>query len=886
MRGRWLDVLLALYPSWFRERRGTEIREVVRQMYREPRYRTVAGRARLVVRLLVDTLSTSLALRATPRRRPSGPSRTRSSLMEAFVQDIRYAFRTHLQRPGFSAVVVLTLALGIGANAALFSIVSELVLRPIPIGEPSRVVDVFARTPGGNSFTGFSFADHRDIREGNDVLSGLAAFTARRVGLGSGMATERIPVQFSTLNYFDVVDVEPVLGRAFHEGDRRSGLEVVVVSHRFWQRRTGGDPGILGRTVHLGGRPFEVVGVAPEGFEGTFVGFPMEGWAPLEAAEGVLAEFDLDDPDQRGLEMIGRLRDGVSVERARVALDALAVRLEEKHPVRNRGHRIGVVPTTGIDHSMRRGVLGFLGILMVVAGLVLAITCLDVAGMLLVRATSRRREMSLRRALGAGASHLSRQLLVEVAVLFVAGAAAGLAVARALTTGLLQLVSSTPVPIRFDLDLDWRVLAFTFGSALLTSVLTGLVPLRSVLQNDLVGVLRAGSVGEDRGSGRIRRIFVVAQVGAAVVLLVGAGLFLRSLQNGARLDPGFDADRVAALRLVPPEEGDDVLVQNLHARVLEGVRALPGVEAASLAERRPIGVATSPVEVEIVGREIGGEGELPVVDALVVGADYFRTLGIPLLGGRAFGPEDTADGSRVAIVDRTMAERFWPSGGVAGKTVRIGDDEVRIVGVAAASRTLIQDDAPRSLLYLPEEQNPVRGATLLVRFTTDLHELREALGRTLAEIDPGHAPSTLTTLRETIDSSLLPQRLAAAVTVTLGAFGLVLASVGIFGVFGQTVARRQREIGIRIALGGTPRTVVASIVGRGMQLVAVGVAAGLAGVALVAPLLGSFLVEVSALDPLVVGGVIAVFAGVATGASWIPARRAASVSVADCLREE
>lgn len=807
--------------------------------------------------------------------------------MDRFVQDFRYALRSCVKRPAFTAVVVATLALGIGANTAIFTLVNEIVLRPLPIGEPSRVVDLFAKTPGGNSFTGFSYADYREYRDRNEVLSDLAAFMGMQVRLGPDMATESVSAQFTSANYFDVIDVEPALGRAFgdHEGVLRGGHAVAVISHRFWQRRAGGEDSVLGSTLRINDTPFTVIGVAPEGFEGTFVGFPMELWLPLPAAEMVLPNFDLTDGSRRGLELIGRLGPGFSVERARAAFEVLAVQLEKEHPILNRGHRVGVVPTTGVDHSMRVGVLGFLGVLMVVAGLVLLITCLNVGSLLLARATARQKEMSIRFAMGAGAGRLTRQLLTEAVVLFLLGAALGAFVATRLTGVLLRFIASLPVPLGFDLGLDWRVLLFTAGAALVTALLAGIFPAREALRRDPIAVLRGGASDDGRRAGRLRNAFVVAQIAGAVALLIGAGLFLRSLQAGMTLDPGFEADLVAATTVtLPDDEYDRPLGLQFFATLHQRVASLPGVESVALARRRPIGVTKNPVEIEVPGYEPPPDQTAVFVDANSVSSEYLQTMRIPLIAGRDFRPDEGAEAQRVAIVNTTMAEQFWPRDGAVGQSFTLGEETVTVVGVARDSRYMIQDDLEMAHIYLPAAQNYAPRMTILVRAADDPLALRARVQQAISALDPDLPRIDFVTLRQTINLSLLPQRVAAAVTVGLGLFGLFLAALGIYGILAHAVSRRTREIGIRIALGGRPGDVVRLVVGTGLRLAAFGIALGLGLGLAIGPLLRSFLVGVRPTDPLTLAAVAGLFLLIASVACFLPARRATRIDPTTTLR--
>ena len=532
--------------------------DVFDQLQHDARDLKGLARLRFTAGLLIDTLSTAPRVWSAALSESLKPSHapSRSTTMDRFSQDLRYALRAWAKSPGFAAILVATLALGIGANTAIFTLVNEIVLRPLPIGDPPGVVDLFAQTPGGNSFTGFSYTNYLELNESNDVLSGLSVFTGMRVRLGSDMAAEPVSAQLTSANYFDVLDVEPVLGRTFRpeEGVLGAGSTVAVVSHRFWQRHNGGDPSILGSTLQLNGTSFTVIGVTPEGFDGTFIGFPMELWLPLPTAETLLPNFNLMDGQERGLELIGRLGPGISIDQAQAAFDVLALRLQQEHPVDNKGLAIGVAPTTGVDHSMRGGTLGFLGILMVVAGLVLLITCLNVGNMLLARAASRQKEMSIRSAMGAGRGTPHPACCSPRLCSLSARRRPGHGRGRPPHHGLVWLcfVPAHVAGIRARGGLAGIVI---HGHGRLAHI-----PGRRHLPGP--GSPASGprfhaavrdEAATDGQPARLRNIFVVAQVAGAVALLIGAGLFLRSLHIGASLDPGFDADKVAATTITLSE---------------------------------------------------------------------------------------------------------------------------------------------------------------------------------------------------------------------------------------------------------------------------------------------------------------------------------------------
>ena len=889
---RWLRLLIRLYPPTFRRRYGDSMLDFVHRAWADASTLNRRHRYLLLVRMIFDLMLTAGRARLSAfnevfnevfnKKQGTQVPTQRSGTMDRFGQDVRYAFRSFARRPGLAAVIVGTLALGIGANTAIFTVVNEIVLRPLAIGEPERVVDLAAQVPGGNSFTGFSYADYLEYdQHAGDVLSGVAAYTARRLRMGPDLDGDRVVTQLATPNYFQVVAVEPLLGRTLETGGEPT---VAVISHAFWRSRLGGDPAALGSTLHLNGTPFTVIGIGPEGFSGTFIGYPTEVWLPLQAGELVLQNFHLHDPEERGLEFIGRLAPGVDLEQSQASLDVLAAQLERRDPVRNRGLRVGVHPTTGIDYSMRHGVIGFLGLLMVVAGLVLLITCLNVGGLLLARASARQKEMAIRFALGAGAARVVRQLITEALLLFALGAAVGVFVAAQLTTAFLAGLSDLPAPRGLELEIDWRVLLFTASIAWIASLIAGLFPAREALKQDLVTDLRSRQVAVQ--GGRLRSAFVVVQIAAAVALLIGAGLFLRSLREGQSLDPGFEADQVAAGRLTLTDEHEDsALGLQRIAEVRRRLGSLPGIDAVALAQRPPIGVVKNPIEIDIAGIE-NATGTGLVVDANSVSDGYFDTMEIPLLAGRAFGPGDNSESPRVAIINETMARRFWSLEAAVGQELRQKSERVTVVGVVADSRYLIQETTPIAHVYLPMAQDYAPRVSVLIRAAGDVSTRQKELQAAVQAAVPTQDPGRFMSLRDDIDRSLLPQRLASAVMSALGSFGLLLASLGIYGVLAHSVNERRREIGIRLALGGRREQVVRLIVASGMRLVLIGVVLGATLAFSLTPLITHFLIGVAPIDATTLAAVTLVLLAVGALACWAPALRAAAIDPATSLRFE
>ncbi len=739
---------------------------------------------------------------------------------------------------------------------------------------------------GGNSFLGFSWEDFQAYRDDPGPLVDLAAFSGLRLTLGDPGEGEGVVGQLVSPGYLPMLGLGASAGRiAFAEGASFGEPPTAVLAWAFWQRAFGGDPGVIGSTIRLDGHPVTVIGVGPEGFSGHFIGFPTDVWLPLAAADPFLEGFDPSDPTQKPLEMIGRLRSGTSPEAARAALNAVAERLEARHPDANRGRRVGVTRTTGLDHGLQGAVRAFVAILTVVSSLVLLIACLNVGSVLLVRAMSREREMAVRLAIGAGRAHLVRQILTETSLLVALGLGLGVAVAMRLNGLLADLVRNATGGLGLELEVDGRVLALTGGAALAAALMASAAPALHLLGRNPAGALRARG-GGSTGRGRLRASLVVAQVAVSVVLVLATGLFVRALVAGATVDPGFDADHLASFTLfVDPDGFDDATREAVQRDVLAGVAGLPGVQAATIADGPVIGQARTPLAVEIAGvLPPTGQDDL-VVDARRVGAGYLGALGTPLLAGRDFDDGDAREGPPVAVVNAAFTRRFWPGEDGVGRVFRAGGQDVRVVGVAADARYLVQDDTPDPFVYLSWGGPRPARATVTVRAAHPL-ELSGGIRRVVAVAVPGHRAVDVRTARQALRSGLFPQRMGALIVGAMGLTALLLATVGLYGLIQFTVTRDTHELGVRLALGGSGSDVLAVVLRKGLLLVALGTAVGVAVALVAAPNLGAFLGGVSPKDPLTYAVVILSFGAVALLACWLPARRAARISPTEALRGE
>lgn len=841
-----------------------------------------------------------------------------------WMHDVRHALRGLARTPTLAATAIVVLAIGVGANTVVFTVLNELLLRPIPVENPETLVDVWADIPGGNSFLGVAYQDYLTYRNDNEVLAELVAFTGRRLEMDRGGEPEVVVGQFVGPGYFEMLGLRAGLGRIGFGPDARPGDGLVVVlSHAFWTESFGADPAVVGRTLRLQGHTVTVQGVGPPGFAGHFIGFPSDLWLPLAAADPLLAGWDANDRARKELEMIGRLRPGVTVETARAGLNGIAEEIERRYPELNRGHRLGVTPTTGLDHSLQAAVTAFVAILGAVSLLVLIIACLNVGSVLLVRAMSRDRELAVRIALGAGRGRLLRQLGTESAVLVGLGTLAGTVVAVRLNHAIADLLRVLAAGVGLELAVDWRVLALTGATALAASILAGVAPAVHVFRKDPAGVLRSRG-GPSRGSARMRTGLVVGQVAVSVVLVIATGLFVRALVAGQRAHPGFDAERVATFQVeLPPGLSPEGRRAEGRA-VLDALRALPVIDQAVIASAPPVGVARSPIAIEVPGVQPPPDADRHVVDGRTVGAGYLGVVGTPLLAGRDIQEADEGDGDGVAVVSRAFAERFWPEASALGATFVVGaggeagsgvDREVRVVGIAADARYLVQDDTPDPLVYLSRpsersaERTPGRPAepsgertaeearavdTGDGRATTVLVTVRaldpltvgDAVQRVIDARVAGHRRIRLRTARQVLDDALLPQRLGTAIIGAMGIAALFLAAVGLYGLIQFTVTRDTHELGVRLALGGGRGDLFMVVLRKGVSLVAIGTAVGVGLALLLAPGLAGFLGGVSPADPFTYAAVVACFAVVALLASWLPARRALRIPATEALRGE
>ncbi len=822
--------------------------------------------------------------------------------MGTFVSDLRFAWRMLLRNPGFTAVAVLSLALGIGANSTIFTLVNAVLLRPLPMHDPERLVAVFT-TDERNRGAFFNYMqssplNFQDYRKTSDVFTGLVAHNGVGLAFSGQGEPEQIFGEMVSGDFFGVLGVTPALGRGFlPDEDRVPGASLVtVLSHGFWQRRLGGDPAVVGRPITLNGHAFTVVGVAPEGFKGAnAIGAPAL-WVPTmthpQLATGFLKE-NIDSRRALIFGITGRLKPGVTLAQAEAKLKALASQLAQEYPDDNGGRSVALLPLAEatINPGFRENMVSAAGLLLTVVGLVLLIACANVANLMLARASVRQREVAVRLSLGASRGRLVRQLLTEGLLLALVACGFGLLVAY-WAQGVLW--SQRPPGLAADaLDLtpNLRVLGFTLAVSLVTALLFGLAPALSASRPDVVGELkqRGGpAIGGNRPL-NLRSLLVAGQVALSLVALVGAGLFVKSLGNAQRIDPGFDHEKLAVLSVDLGAQGyGEERARDFQRRMLERASALPGVERATLASGIPLfqGGLLRTVFPEGVDSSDRKNGKLVQLNTVEPG--YFETMGIPLLRGRDFAPSDHPDSPRVVVVNETMAKQFWPEQQPIGKRFKFFGQEWwnEVVGVARDGKYNFLGENPQPHIYLSLRQTFEPAVSLHVRAAGDPATALGMARREVQEMDRVLPITGVFTFGEILRQSLWAPRMGAWLLAVFGALSLVLAVIGIYGVMSYSVSQRTRELGLRMALGADQRDVLKLVVRQGATLAAIGIAVGLALSFAATRLVGNLLFDVTARDPLIFVGVPLLLALAAIVASAQPAWRASRVDPTVALRIE
>ena len=832
--------------------------------------------------------------------------------METLFKDLQFGVRSLLKRPGFTTIAVLTLALGIGANTAIFSMVNATLMRPLPVVDPDRLVFVF-NGPAGSVF---SYPDYAAMRDQNNVFDGLIAWGGITASLNSNDQTDLVNGAIVSGNFFDVIGVRAQLGRVITADDDKTpdAHPVAVISHGLWQRRFAADPNVIGRQLLLNGNPFTVIGVLPGGFDGLQLGPIRDLYVPLmmqatmrPPRAGYSGEMNpdlLQVRSNRWLFSVGRLKPGITPEQAQASLVLIAKQLEEAYPTTNRNRTASVSAFADSSDPSSRQQLSFVAsLLMGVVGIVLLIACANVANLLLARSSARTKEIAVRLAIGATRRRIVRQLLTEGILLATLGGVAGLLLAWWTTRSLSATPPAGALPFTPQFSIDLRVLLFTLGLSVLAGIVFGLAPALRASKPALIPALKddAAAFFERTKLFSLRNLLVVTQVALSAVLLIAAGLFLRSLNQAQKIDPGFDAEKIVNLPLnVNLLRYTRTQGREFYKQVIERVEAIPGVESASVARIGAVSGNASVRSLLIEGRDgsdnqfrsdntAAAAGDADSTSANVVGPRYFQTMGIGLMQGRDFNAQDNEDHPLVVIVNEAFVRRHFPAGDVLGKRLSFSGRQGpwrEIVGVVRTSKYLSLGETPTPVTYLPLQQNHETGMTLHVRTTVDPSTVGGAIRNETQALERNLPLGNPELMSERVVNSLYAARMGAILLAVFGGLALLLASIGLYGVMSFAVSRRTRELGIRVALGARPGDVFRLVLRQGMSLVIVGLVLGVAVAWGVTRLLVSFLYGVSTTDWVTFAAIPVLLTLVALLACYLPARRATKVEPLIALRYE
>jgi putative ABC transport system permease protein len=821
--------------------------------------------------------------------------------MQKMWQDLRYGARMLLKNPGITFVVILALALGIGANTAIFSVVDTVLLRPLPYPESDRLVFLNETSKSMDEIS-VAYPNFTDWRNQNQVFEKIGVYNRQSYNLTGAGEAERIITGQVSADLFAALRVNPLLGRLFtNEEDKPGGTPVVLLSYPFWQRRFGGQAGILNQPLTLNGKSYTVIGIMPQGYQ-----FPsrVEMWVPVGQLSGV--------PDWQergnhpGLYGVARLKPGVSLAQAKAEMDKIGANLEKQYYDSNAGNGVGVRPLLEVFvGDIRRA----LWVLFAAVAFVLLIACANIANLLLARAQSRQKEMAIRAAMGAGRWRIARQLLTESVLLALIGGTLGLLVAQ-WGIKLILYISPDAIPRAREISLDWRVLVFTIGLAFVTGILFGLVP---ALQAGVVDVHETLKETGRGTSGRhwLRSSLVVVEVATTLVLLIGAGLMIRSFYRLQKVNPGFSYEHLTSLTISLPEKKYKTVEQRgqFYGQLLENLRGLPGVEATAAASGLPLGNNGWQTGFIIDGRPRPPRDQTPLMEACLVTPDYFRAMNIPLKSGRYFTDHDDRSslagkdlskldeveqemsGLSAIIIDEEFARRYWPNEDPIGKRIAMGSEKhplfLTVLGVVGRVKMEgLSQDSNRVQGYFPFAQVPNNDMTVVLKASGDPNQLIAAVRLQVKALDPDQPIYSVRTMYEIRAESVAPERLNLTLLSIFAGIALVLAIVGIYGVMSYSVTQRTHEIGIRMAIGAQPRDVFRMVIGQGMMLALIGVGLGLIGAFLLTRLMATMLFGVEPTDPATFAAIAVLLTSVALVACYVPGRRATKVDPVVSLRYE
>jgi predicted permease len=818
--------------------------------------------------------------------------------MNSIWQDVKYGLRVLLSSPGLTLVVVLTLALGIGANTAIFSIVNQFLFKPLPVRDPSQLVVIASHPKETPLVFQMSYPALQDLRKQTNEFSDIFAYQIGVGGLSVDGQADQFVYSFVSNNYFSALGIKPAAGRLFltSEGETQGEPPLVVLGYSYWQRRFGGDASVVGKQVLLNGKPATIVGVTPKDFLGTAFIFDMQGYVPLSSVAALESSPDFwTDRTMHGFRVMGRLKPGVSIAQAQSSVNVVAARMGEQHPETDRGYTMQVIRETfARPQPYPTNIVPVIaGVFLILAALVMLLACMNVANILLSRALARQREMAVRAALGAGRARLIRQALTETLLLSLLGGAVGI-VLGIWVSSLNSIHVIAGIPINLDFSFDARVFAYALLAALVTSIVAGAWPAWRASRADVSMMLHDGGRG---GSGgvkrqRIRSVLVTAQVAGSLMLLIVTGLFVRNLQNVQGMDLGFDPEGLVNVTTDPHEIGyDEARTKDFYRQLEERARALPGVESVALAYSVPMGNYMDGNSVYVEGQPVPPGSQAPQMVYNRVTPTYFDTMRTPILRGRAFTRADDEHAQRVAIVNETMAKKFWPNESPIGKRFSTKGDAgpfIEVVGETGKGKYIFIGESPMPAYYVPIAQDFSSIRVLEIRSSGNPASLIPAVQQEIHNLAPDLPVFSAITMKESLGGAngFFIFRRGAELGAMMGILGTILAVVGVYGVVSFAASQRTREIGIRMALGAGRKEILSMIVRQGLGLVVSGVAFGLAAAWLLTRTMGNLLVGVSASDPVTFIGSAILLAAIALLACWIPARRAAALDPLEALRYE
>jgi macrolide transport system ATP-binding/permease protein len=814
-------------------------------------------------------------------------------MLETFLQDVRFGFRMLRRSPGFSILAILCLAVAIGANAAVFSWIEGILFRPFPaVAHEERMVAFAGTTRGTTGFDDVSWPDLLDYRRNSSLIDSFIVDRIMSTTLSISDRAERAIGSIVSSNYFDALRVHPILGRGFlpDEDTGRNAHPVAVISYRTWKDRYYGDANIIGKTQFLNGVQFTIVGVAPEGFEGTFVGYAFQFWVPLSMQEKFSTSYKLEDRGARWIEGFALLKPGVTRQQAQGEISSIAARLDNDYPATNRGISVKLLPLWETPFNQAGNLLPTLEIALVVVIFVLLIACANVSNLLLVRSFARRQEMTIRLAIGAGRARLLRQLLTEGLILSAFAAAGGLIFARWMRNALVLFFppQTSGVIIHLPGQIDWRVLSLSMGVCIVSTLLFALVPAIRASKIDLATSLKSDSCGVLGGSGRawFRSSLVLIQVSLSFVLLVGTVLLMQSSRRIENTNPGFSTEGVLTSTVDLFAAGyDKFRGMSFRDQLIDHVQAIPGVQSAAFSLALPfsyVGYPSAPISV--VGYTPSPD-EQPTLEYNVVSPGYFSTVGIPLLSGRDFTRVDDEKAAPVAIVNEAMAAQYWHGRDPIGDHFLAKGQSLLVIGVAKDSKYSTIREAQKSFYYVPMRQNPSVNGNLYIRTSLTPTVIGPEVGRAIRAIDPGLAPMETSTMRQQIDRPTYTQRLAVALVGVFGGMALILSAIGLYGVMSYSVSQSKRELGLRMALGAGASDLLRLVMSQGLALTSTGIVLGAIASLGLTSLIGNLLFNVSPRDPVAYAAAFAVMTIVSFAACFLPAWRASRTDPVRALRE-